>query len=301
MTLPNFLIIGAAKSGTSSLYRYLIQHPQVFGSLAKEPSFFAFEGERPEFTGPGDQILNQAVVTKRKDYEALFESVSDETAVGEASVVYLYSEKAPERIKHYLPDAKLIAILRDPVERAISSFSHLLRDGFEPISDFSQALAAEEERIRLNWQHLWHYKRMGFYHKQLSRYFDLFRSEQFAIFTYEEFSADPRAVLKQIFQFLDVDDFFVPDISYRYNISGSPRSKWLHSLLMRGSFVTRALKPVVPKVIRQQLRHAVVARNVIRERVEIPEATRRYLQDVFREDILQLEPLIRRDLSGWLS
>jgi hypothetical protein len=301
MTLPNFLIIGAAKSATSSLYRYLIQHPQVYGSIAKEPSFFAFEGEALEFSGPGDHIFNQAAITKLEAYEALFEGVSGEIAVGEASVVYLYSEKAPQRIKHYLPDAKFIVIRRNPVDRALSSFSHLLRDGFEPISDFSQALDAEEERITQNWQHLWHYKRMGFYHSQLRRYFDLFRPDQFAVFTYEEFSAEPLVVIKQIFRFLSVGDSFVPDMSHSLNVSGIPRSKSLHKFLMQRNFVKRSLKPLIPSSIRHLVQKTIVGLNMVEERVEITEATRGYLQNEYREDILQLEQLINRDLSDWLK
>jgi len=301
MNLPNFLIIGAAKSGTSSLYRYLIQHPQLFGSSAKEPSFFAFEGEPPDFKGPGDHILNKAVVTKLEDYEALFERVSEEPVVGEASVVYLYSEKACQRIKHYLPDAKFIVMLRNPVDRAVSSFSHMLRDGFEPVSDFAQALEEEDDRIRQNWQHIWHYKRMGFYYSQLRRYFDLFRPEQFAIFTYEEYCVEPLAVIKRIFQLLGVDDSFVPDMSHRYNVSGNPRSKLLHNLLMQGNFVKRALKPFIPSAIRQQVQLAMIELNMVQERAEITQATRRYLQNVYREDIIQLEQLIGRDLSDWLE
>ena len=247
MTLPNFLIIGAAKSGTSSLRKYLNQHPQVFADVASEPGFFAFEGANPQFAGPGDDIVNKAVVTELGDYEHLFESVSNESAIGEASVVYLYSEKSPQRIKQYIPNVKFIVILRNPVERAVSSYYHLVRDGFEPFVDFSLALAAEDERIRLNWQHLWHYKRMGMYHDQLCRYFRLFRAEQFAIFTYDEFSADPSTVLKQIFKFLDVEDTFLPDLSRRYNVSGNPKSRFLHSLLTRPSLARSILKPIVPK------------------------------------------------------
>ena len=157
------------------------------------------------------------------------------------------------------------------------------------------------ERIRQNWQHLWHYKRMGFYYSQLRRYFDLFPAEQFAIFTYEEFGAKPLAVIRQNFQLLGVDDSFVPDMSHRYNVSGNPRSKILHKLLMQGNFVKRALKPFIPSATRQQIQHAMIELNMDQGRVEISEATRRYLQNVYREDILKLEQLISRDLSGWLK
>jgi hypothetical protein len=177
----------------------------------------------------------------------------------------------------------------------------MLRDGFEPVSDFAQALEEEDDRIRQNWQHIWHYKRMGFYYSQLRRYFDLFRPEQFAIFTYEEYCVEPLAVIKRIFQLLGVDDSFVPDMSHRYNVSGNPRSKLLHNLLMQGNFVKRALKPFIPSAIRQQVQLAMIELNMVQERAEITQATRRYLQNVYREDIIQLEQLIGRDLSDWLE
>ena len=167
--------------------------------------------------------------------------------------------------------------------------------------DFAQALDAEDDRISQNWQHLWHYKHMGFYYSQLRRYFDLFRKEQFAIFTYDEFSAEPLAVMKQIFQLLGVDDSFVPDTTRSYNVSGIPRSKLLHNLVMQRNFMKRALKPFIPSAMRQKLQSAIIDLNVVRDKVEMTEATRVYLQNAYREDILQLEHLISRDLSGWLK
>jgi hypothetical protein len=177
----------------------------------------------------------------------------------------------------------------------------LLRDGREPASDFSQALNAEEERIRQNWQHLWHYKRMGFYCSQLRRYFDLFRADQFAIFTYDEFSTEPLGVMKQIFRFLGVGDAFVPDTSHSFNVSGVPRSKTLHNLLMQTNIAKRSLKPFIPSTIRERVQNAIYRLNIVPEKVEIAEETRRSLQNAYREDIIQLERLIDRDLSDWLK
>lgn len=301
MTLPNFLIIGAAKSGTSSLRKYLNEHPDIYGDVAIEPGFFAFEGVKPSFAGPGDEILNDAVVTNLTDYEALFEGVRDESAIGEASVVYLYSEQAPRRIRHYIPDARLIVILRNPVERAVSSFAHLVRDGFEPIQDFRRALDAEDERIRQNWQHLWHYKRMGFYSEQLGRYLDLFPAHQLAIYTYDDFSERPLEVIQQLFTFLEVDDSFVPDLSRRYNVSGRPRSRLLHSLLTKPSLVRRALKPFVPGAVRAGVQKALMDRNLKQGKASVPDATLDYLKSLYRDDILKLESHLQRDLSAWLK
>ena len=141
MVMPNFLVIGAAKAGTTSVYEYLKQHPQIWMSPLKETNFFALEGETLNFRGPGDQdYINRFSITKIEDYLNLFQGVSNQVAIGEVSPLYLYSLKAPERIRHYTPDTKIIIILRNPVDRAYSSFLHLIRDGREQIRNFAQAL-----------------------------------------------------------------------------------------------------------------------------------------------------------------
>ena len=156
MILPNFLIIGSAKAGTTSLHYYLNQHPEIYMTAVKEPRFFALEGKNLNFSGPDKDIINSTSVTTYEEYIALFEEVSSEKAIGETSPLYLYSEKAIQRIHHYLPDVKLIVILRNPIDRAFSCYTHLLREGYESLS-FADSLKAEEGRIHDNWAHLWHY------------------------------------------------------------------------------------------------------------------------------------------------
>lgn len=146
MTMPNFLIVGAQKAGTTSLHYYLKQHPQIYMRPRKEPHFF--EGMHWDFYRPGRIML---AVTDLADYQALFEGVTDEKAIGEASASYLYSPKAPTLIKRSIPDARLIAILRNPPDRAYSNFLHCVRGGRESIVDFAEALRVEEERIILEY------------------------------------------------------------------------------------------------------------------------------------------------------
>ena len=172
MSMPNFLIIGAAKSGTSSLYAYSKQHPEIYMSSLKEPRFFAFEGEKVDFCGPGSDVFNQETITNLEAYRALFNRVSDEKAIGEASPAYLCVPKAAECIYHYIPDVKLIVILRQPAERAYSSFLHTVRAGVEVNTDFTHALQEEEKRILNNWGFIWRHKTLGFYYPQLKPYFD---------------------------------------------------------------------------------------------------------------------------------
>ncbi len=304
--MPNFLIIGTSKAGTTALYLYLKQHPQIYMSSIKEPRFFAFEGEKLDFKGPADESLKQGIVTNIKDYCALFQGVSRERAVGEVSPVYLYSTKAPERIRHYIPDVKLIAVLRNPIERAYSNFLAKVRDGSEPLTDFAQVLQEEETRIRNNWSYTWHYRQRGFYYAQLRRYFNKFDREQIRVYLYEDWKASNIMILQEIFHFLNVDDTFVPDISVRPNVSGIPRSEILHRYLTKRNLIMSTLKPFLPRRLRQRilakLRTAFVnlmSLNLVRP--QLPLEVRRQLVQEYREDILRLQELIDRDLSKWLE
>ena len=293
--MPTFIIIGAGKGGTTSLYHYLGQHPDVYMSTLKEAKFFAYEGETPVFNGPRDREKHEGLITTLDRYQALFSGVTTETAIGEASPHYLYLPKACERIHHHLPNAQLFAILRDPVERAYSSFLHLIRDGREPQRDFNKALAQEAERIRQNYAVIWAYKSMGFYHAQLSRYYQRFDPRQIHVYLYEDLKADPIGLSQKVFRAIGVDDSFVPNTSPRYNVSIVPRSRWVNNLLRTDNPVKRVLS-TVPGGWR--VTRAVHQWNSLRP--QCPPDVRRELVAVYREDILKLQDLIDRDLSAWL-
>jgi hypothetical protein len=299
--MPTFLLIGAAKSGTSAVYAYLRQHPQVFCSPAKEPGFFAFEGCKVGFRGPGDRKYNRQCVTEIDRYRALFREGAAKPVRGEASTVYLYHPEAPGRIQRHVPNVKLLGILRNPVERAFSGHRFLVRDGLEPLPAFEDALAAEDERVAANWQHIWHHRRLGFYSEQLERYFQRFSPDQMLIVLYEDFERAPVAMLQRMFGFLGVDAEFEPDVSLRYNVSGRPRSRLLHAALARPNAAKDALKGVLPAVLRRRLRASLMAKNIRRDDSRLAPETRRALVDLYRDDIRRLERLIQRDLSHWLA
>ncbi len=262
MTMPTFLLIGAAKSGTSAAYAYLRQHPEVFASELKEPGFFVFEGQAARFAGPGDRKFNRGCVTTLAEYEALFRKVAHQRAVGEASTIYLYRREASGRIQRYLSGIRLLAILRNPVERAYSGYRYLVRDGLEHLPSFEDALEAEDGRVAANWQHIWHHTRLGFYSVQLQRYFDLFSRDQIAIYLYEDFQANPLAVLRQMFGFIGVDPSFTPDISLKYNVSGQPRLRLLHAALARPNAARTLVKGLLPAAMRRRLRARLMEQNI---------------------------------------
>ena len=297
MTLPNFLMIGAQKSGTTAIYAYLAQHPQVFTSEIKEPGFFAFEGVQVRFAGPDDARGDRYIIRDLERYRQLFRKVGDRARAGEASNVYMYAPQAAERIRHYIPNAKLIAVLRDPVHRAYSAYRHLVRDGREPLS-FEEGLAAEASRTAANWHPIYHYKQRGFYYVQLRRFFELFSREQIAVYTYDEFKADPRALLKLMFAFLDIDPDFQPDMSVRHNVSGMPKSRLLHEIIGRPSRAKDLAKRLLPAGT-ARLHGALMSRNIVVSEPKIAGETERALGEEYRGDIVQLESLIGRDLSVW--
>ena len=300
MVMPNFLIVGAPKAGTTALYQYIKGHPQIFMSPQKEPRFFAIEGEEIDFRGPED-MTKCRYVTDLETYQKLFKNVSNEVAIGEGSTWYLYFPKAAERIKHYLPDVKLIAMLRDPVARAYSNFSGLRREGVEPLEDFTQAMAAEKERIENNWSPAWHYQQKGFYYPQIKRYFELFGKNQIKIYLYEDFKANSKNVVQDIFRFLGVNDTFVPDTSQKHNVSGTPRSKALHRFLKQSNPLRGFMHSLVPAQFRQRVKTSLINLNLQNKSQPLSPEVRKEFIEVYREDILKLQELIDRDLSQWLK
>jgi hypothetical protein len=299
MTWPSFLLIGAAKAGTSSVFAYLGQHPEVFVSPVKEPNYFALAGQRVAYAGPGDTIVNRASITDGHRYRALFRGATGVRARGEASTLYLYAPGAAAAIRREVPDARIIAILRDPVERAYSSFLHMRRDGRETVESFEEALELEESRIGQHWEHLWHYTGLGHYHAQLQRYFALFPREQIGVWLYDDLEADPGRVLREVFTFLGVDPTFEPDMSVRHKVAGTPRSKTLHAILTQPNPAKSIAKRLLPAGVRSRVYGVMMQRNVQEHRELMRAETRQRLQALFRADVEQLEGLLERDLSAW--
>lgn len=305
MTLPNFLIIGAAKSGTSSLWSYLRQHPQIYLPTKKEPNFFAFEGHELDFKGPGDAatIYNRIYkysVTDRNSYLALFDGVTTETAIGEASVRYLYYPQSVENIAQNLPGVKMIVILRNPIERLYSHYCmNAWTFGLEPLT-LQQALAAEPERRQQHWGWDWHYVGIGMYYQQLKRYYQRFEPHQIRVFLYEDFLHSPLKILQEIYAYLGVDADFQADMSHKSKVAYWPQSRWAYQLLSQPNPFKSSLRRILPKTTFKNVINKAIALNQ-RAVPPLEPAIRADLQEVFREDIAKLAQLIDRDLTRWLS
>ncbi|MGB7057480.1 MAG: sulfotransferase, partial [Geitlerinemataceae cyanobacterium] len=176
MKLPNFIIVGAGKGGTTSLYKYLQQHPKIFLPEKKELYFFAFEGEE-----------HPDGVTNFEDYQAMFQDAPEDKVIGEVSSVYLFRPKAAERIHHYVPNAKLIATLRNPTDRAFSSYLMHVGDRHPSIFNPQTGKLIEFAEIVRN---RGYFIQIGFYYEQLKRYYDRFDSSQIKIYLYEDLVSD---------------------------------------------------------------------------------------------------------------
>ena len=295
--MPNFLVIGASRSGTTALHNYLRQHPDVFMPASKEPNFFLADGHPLSFSGPAADWVNNSV-SALDDYQALFEPGARHLARGEASPLYLFFDNAPAAIKARVPDVRMIAVLRDPAEQAYSHFMYAKRNMLEPLDDFTAALAKEDERIAAGWQPMFHYASFPRYGEQLARYFQHFDRSQIQLFLYEEFDARPLPVLSEMFAFIGVDEGFEPDVSYRPNASGRPKNKLLQDAVMSPHLLTRVAGAMLPQGLRQRIKDVISGRNV--EREELPADAKAILRARQREDTLRLQDLIGRDLSGWL-
>jgi hypothetical protein len=295
--LPNFLILGAQKAGTTALFYALSKHPEVFMSPVKEPRYFANEAKAlADAAGPRDGETR--MTASLEEYEELFADAGSAIARGEASPAYLYDAEAPEKIAQLIPRAKLIAILRDPVERAYSNFLYLVREGREPLHDFGAALAEEAKRRASGWSTAWFYKDKGFYGAQLERYLAHFDRDQLHCILYEDYNRNPESTVRDVYRFLGVDDTFTQDLSVRLNVSGLPKSKGLQAISRRSRRLKWLIDPLIPDRLRRGL---LKAQNKNLSRPVLPPEVRAELIEEYREDIERVGELTGLDLSRWLE
>jgi len=282
---PTFLIIGVAKAGTTSLWGYLKQHPEVFVSPIKETNYFAYDGSDTS-TFSGHRAHNQFPIKTRDEYLALFSGAAQALAVGEVSPLYIESPVAADRIRRDLPRVRLIAILRNPADRAVSDYQMWVRS-----NRASRHLESEFGVDR-------HVVRVGFYFEKLKRYFDRFPREQINVSLFDDLRKDALGFVRGIYRFLGVDPAFEPDVAVRYATGRIPRNSTLHAILSkaRDSALLRSTTPV--RV--QNLFRALRDRNTDRD-FKLPDPLRARLLELYRDDVLRVGDLIRKDLSHWLT
>ena len=296
--LPNFLIVGAAKSGTSSLHNYLYQHPEVFmplynkkGVKVKEPRFLIKDLV--------EHRLHNGVWTF-EEYQSLFANVKDEKVIGESTVLYLYYFKsAIKNIKHYLgEDVKIIIMLRNPTDRAYSAFQHVSR-GFKENNSFEESLEIEEGRMEreATLTPMVMYKEMGMYYKMVKSYKDSFKNVH--IIFYEDFRDNIKLEMEKVYNFLEISKNVEIDLNVRYNVGGKRwKSEKMKHIFMRDSLIKSGLKLVIPLKFRRWIRN--ISLELSTNKVEeMKKETRKMLNECFKEDIKKLSELLNKDLQHW--
>lgn len=280
--IPNFLIIGAGKSGTSSLHEYLNQHPEIFMSPYKEPMYFRYGYGTDELKNEEKSYVKFLYDTKDK-YLQLFEDVKSEKVVGESSVTYLANPICAQRIKDFNPEMKLLAVLRNPVERAFSFYKMSVRMGLEKKS-FAKAVNEELAGKRENDIQLRRYLYMCKSYDPVKVYKNHFDEQSFRIFLYEDLKTNC-SFFKELFEFLDVDNSIKINTNIRHNTSSTvpyhPFFRYLNLLLREHpSVYPEFLKKLYLPKMSEELRSSLVG--------------------YFRQDTKNLQGLIGRDLSHWM-
>lgn len=289
-TWPNFFIVGAAKAGTTSLYAYLREHPQVFMSRVKEPHFFSKVNPLPE------QRHIVTSITSESKYLDLFRDANGLKAIGEASPSYLWTKEAPQRIRETIPKARIIILLRDPIDRAYSHYLMDVREGFQRLP-FHEAITQDFKKKEKGWgvSHL--YIDLGLYYHQVNRYFAVFPREQVLVLKFDNLTRDSRGLLLKVAQFLGIDTLPINHISVEraHNPYASPKNRFVQQVL--GSPSIRTVSTIMfPRVLRHWVRDKMLLRRQGKPTLD-PRA-KSFLQEIYYPDIQNLEKLVGEDLSS---
>lgn len=289
---PNFLVVGAAKSGTTSLFHYLNQHPDIFIPEVKECRFFS---QLPKnFNGLGAEFFQNSGITDEKQYFKFFDGYENKVC-GDISNDYLYYHyESIKNIKKYLSDeVKIIIILRNPIDRAYSNYLHAVRDGWEDCN-FEEAIIKENWRKNNNWAWPYHYIKAGMYFEQVKAYLDNFKNVK--IYLFEDMKKD--FFYKDIFAFLNISYVNIQKEKI-YNVSGVPKNQFIQKFIKEKNLIKDILKPMIPKEIRTIMLKKIESNNL--RKIPMKIETREYLKNIFKNDINNLSRLINRDLAKWLE
>ena len=295
---PDFFIVGAPKCGTTSLYYYLRQHPQIFMPEYKEPHFF----------GKDLNKLSDEFISDETKYLSLFEDAAPGQIIGEASTFYLYSKSAPGEIEQYNPKAKIIIMLRNPIDFLHSLHSQFLFSGNEDIVDFEEALKLEEERIQGKYlpenidmlDKVYYKEHVSRIPGQVQNYINIFGRENVTILILEDLQNDPVRCYKKILKMLNVNMEFTPDISI-HNPNKVVRSFQIRNIIKRYHIYLGKLRGIFYNKSIGIIRYFIKRNTKEIKRKPIPLDLRIKLNNELKSNIEQLETIINRDLNHWKS
>lgn len=296
ITLPNLLIVGAAKCGTTSLHNYLKQHPDIFMTEHKEPHFLI----NSEI---GERRVHKAVTTL-ETYEKMFETEADYKYKGESSVMYLaFPEFSIKNIKKYLdPDVKIIIMLRNPIERAFAGYLHNLR--YNPSEDlsFEEAFDKSEERYHQieDMTPDTRYLHVGNYYSQVESFMTMF-NDNVLVILYDDYVNNINLCLSNLFDFLAIDKISI-DTSKKHMVGGWVfKSKFLRKLFIPQNNFKLFLKSVLPnKKIRQVLKQKMMNISTVKTPC-ISDEMHKKLTEYYRKDINSLSKLLNKELNHWIN
>ncbi len=291
-------VIGAAKAGTTSLCSYLSQHPDIFFPVVKEPHYFSYQEKWEYSNGPTDKERIKHSTSNLKDYLDLFKNAQNCAFLGDGSTTYLDSAQAPHSIRDFAPKAKIVVILRNPVDRAFASFLHLRREGVEKCSKFEEALELENYRINKKYSVLWHYTQRQFTSEKLENYYKVFSRAQIKVFEYESWKEDNLGTLKSIFAFLEIEPMVPIDITKKQNVGAAPRVDALQQFFTTESVLKNISKYLLPQLLRKKIRSTIQRINF--HKPLLNEQTRERLLALYVDDIKKTQDIAQINLSHWL-
>ena len=295
MKKPNFIIAGVARCGTTSLFHYLKQHPQIDFPTVKEPKYFSSINLKLPHQGPGDHTVDDKIIKTREKYYELFKELDNQKMIGEASSDYFfYHQHSVDEIKKELGDIKIILCFRSPIERSYSAYTNLIRDSRETL-EFEKAIEIENERMHANYDWMWAYKQGSLYSEGLKTFQDNFKQVK-VIFT-EELEKNPAKILQEVFEFLGVNSNHEIDTTTKYSHSGKPKSKIIAKLNNRNNKFFFAFREIVLKLIPRTISEKIASKLFKKD--PISDKSKATLRKYFKDDIFQLEKLMNKDLSHW--
>ena len=284
---PNFFIVGQTRSGTTSLMHELDQHPDIYFLRPEWPRGQGHFGWVSDYKDD-DEYLEQ------------FTDVNNERRIGEKNTGYLYCPFTAERIKRLLPNAKIIMILRNPIDTMHSLHASMLyRDAIEHIVDFEEALAAEPIRKKENLESpnkhhpLLLYREVIKYHIQVKRYFDAFGKENVKVIIFNDYMKNKSAILKETLEFLELSNIMIKDLNL--NPSKRYRNRQIHQAMMGNKFGIRGVLRKIPFSAKMYRK----INNMPSKRDELSSALKKKLQDELKPEIIELGSLLNRDLTFW--
>jgi hypothetical protein len=301
---PDFMVIGAPKAGTTALHAALAQHPGVFTSQPKEPKFWLCDGAPPPaWTGPGDRHSQQEWIWRQREYTALFEPAGADQLRCESTPFYLWSSGAHRRIAESLPDAKLIAVVRDPIDRAYSNWMHLWSDGLEVEADFETAFHLQDERVAAGWAPFWRYRELGLYGEQLEHLFSYVDPARVLVMRYRDIVDDPGAAVDRTCRFLGIAEGHldkIPRDNSRSFVEPGWRSAVWGPAIRAGATLGQFVRPQLWRRVEASLVARLRGRGEV-SRPHLSAEQRARLIPCFDDDIKLLSAVTGEDFGDWLS